>query len=95
MEIQRYKIRTERDDGHMTEKVWYSVWPERGNLVRFTESKAELYCPGADGSENWVGMPHLNEIRYGLGNAVWYDEVKSGEELKYWMKKIREGDTGS
>lgn len=71
------------------ERMSYQVWPERMNLVRFTEDKAELYCPDKNGNDGWVEMTHLNEIRYGYGNAVWYDEIDENE-AKVWMKKIRE-----
>ena len=70
----------------MAEKVWYAVWPERENLVRFTGSRAELYCPNRP--EEWVDMPHLNDIRYGWGNADWYEHI-SEEEAKEWMERIR------
>ena len=66
----------------------YAVWPERGNLVRFTDNDAELYCPTASGEDAWVSMPHLNELRYGRGNAVWYDEI-SEEAARQWMDKLR------
>jgi len=74
----------------MASNVAYAVYPERGNLVRFSEGKAELYCPTKDGRDNWVPMPHLNEIRYGLGDAVWYDEIDEAE-AKEWMEKIKRG----
>jgi hypothetical protein len=74
----------------MTNKVSYAVWPERGNLVRFSGGKAELYCPNAKGEDGWVEMPHLNEIRYGLGNAVYYDEIDE-REARAWMDKLRNG----
>ena len=70
------------------EKVIYKVWPERGNLVRFTGGKAELYCPDDKGNDDWVEMPHLNEIRYGYGNAVWYDSIDGGV-AKAWMERIK------
>ncbi len=72
----------------MDETIGYAVWPERGNLVRFIGGNAELYCPTAKGEDNWVSMPHLNEIRYGLGNAVFYDEIDE-KEAKAWMDKLR------
>ena len=48
------------------------------------------YCPTKDGEDKWVPMPHLNEIRYGLGDAVWYDE-SSEEEAGEWMDRIKNG----
>lgn len=77
----------------MNEKAAYAVWPERGNLVRFTDDDAELYCPTKDGKDQWISIPHLNEIRYGLGNAVWYDEIDE-TEAKEWMRRIREEPQG-
>ena len=72
----------------MVSKVAYAVYPERGNLVRFYGDKAELYCPTKDGKDNWVAMPHLNEIRYGLGDAVFYDEIDENE-ARAWMEKLK------
>lgn len=68
------------------ENVWYSIWPERRNLVRFTGSKAELFCPNRP--EKWVEMPHLNDIRYGTGNSVWYEDDIGEEKAKEWMEII-------
>ena len=72
----------------MAGKVFYAVWPERENLVRFTGTKAELFCPNRP--EEWVEMPHLNEIRTGDGNSIWYDFIEEAEAKK-WMDKIRNG----
>lgn len=72
----------------MVEKVFYAIWPERGNLVRFTGGNAELFCPTKDGKDNWVSMPHLNEIRTGFGNSIWYDFIDEAE-AKEWMVKIQ------
>ena len=70
-------------------KVIYAVWPERGNLVRFKNGDAELFCPTKEGKDNWVSMPHLNEIRAGFGNSIWYDFIDE-TEAKNWMERIRE-----
>ena len=74
----------------MTSRVFYAVSPEKRNLVRFTDKGAELYCPTNDGKDNWVSMPHLNEIRYGLGDSVWYDSVDENE-AREWMEKFKRG----
>ena len=74
----------------MESRVTYAVYPERENLVRFVDGDAELYCPTKDGEDKWMPMPHLNEIRYGLGDAVWYDEI-SEEEAGEWMDRIKNG----
>ena len=74
----------------MVRSVAYAVCPEKGNLVRFIGGNAELYCPTKEGKENWVSMPHLNEIRYGLGDAAFYDEIDE-KEAKAWMEKLKNG----
>jgi len=56
--------------------------------VRFTKNDTELYCPTANGEDEWIMIPHLNEIRFGLGNAVWYDDI-SESEAKQWMEKLK------
>ena len=56
--------------------------------MRFTKNDTELYCPTANGEDEWIMIPHLNEIRFGLGNAVWYDDI-SESEAKQWMEKLK------
>lgn len=69
--------------------IGYAVWPERRRLVRFIDDTAEIYCAAPKGDE-WIPAPHLNEIRYGLGDSVWYDDIDE-KEASEWMKKIRNG----
>lgn len=74
----------------MANGVFYAVYPERMRLVRFRDGIAELYCPTKDGKDNWVICQHLNEIRYGLGDAIWYDEIDE-DEAREWMDRIKNG----
>lgn len=69
-------------------EVWYEVWPERRRLVRFVGDRAEIYCAAPNGDE-WMPANHLNEIRYGRGDSIWYDTIDE-REAKEWMKKFRE-----
>ena len=73
----------------MANEVLYAVSEEKGNLVRFTGRKAELYCPNMPNV--WVEMPHLNEIRTGFGDSIWYDFI-SEEEAKDWMEKFKNAE---
>lgn len=67
-------------------KYSYEVWPESNELVRFSKEKVELFCP--NDSEEWQALPHLEAMRYGGGNSVWFDPI-SEEEAKKYMVKFR------
>lgn len=67
-------------------KYSYAIWEERDNLIRFSPEKVELFCPSKP--EEWVAMPHLEELRYGGGNFVWYDDITEEEAMQY-KERIR------
>lgn len=69
----------------------YQVWPERRMLVRLSTDGAEMFCPCRD--VEWQSAPHLDAIRFGGGDFVWYQPVSEAEALRY-MDTFREAACG-
>ena len=59
----------------------YQVWPERKILIRLSSKCTEIFCPGKD--EEWQAAPHLDSIRSGGGDFVWYRPVSEKEAEQY------------
>ena len=65
----------------MEERYEYQVWPERRMLIRISSNCVELFCPGKE--MEWQRAPHLDAIRYGGGDFVWYRPVSETEATQY------------
>jgi hypothetical protein len=76
----------------MKQHYQYQVWPERRMLIRLSSECTELFCPCKD--VEWQRAPHLDAIRYGGGDFVWYQSISEAEAMQY-MDAFREAAKAS
>ena len=79
------KDEVEMEKGYQYLANWDFDPPLLIRLGSFAKMEADIYAyPGV-----WKDMPHLNDIRFGLGRSLDYDDVSEKEAMEI-MKRLQE-----